>query len=100
MFIAILLAVLLIVGVLLYRASYLAIAAKGGFGALLCFWLYCFGSGLMNGFHFYHAASPPGFEAGMAMILFFGLAMGPIILICCGLITVAVVYAKRKMEKK
>jgi hypothetical protein len=94
-----LVAIVVVVGVLLYRAGYLAIAAKGGVGALLCFCLACFVYGMVNGFHFYHASAQPGFEAGMVTVLFLGLAVGPFILVAGGLVAAAIAYAKRNMQK-
>lgn len=93
-------AIFIVVVVLLYRANYLFIAAKGGAGALLVFCLACFAYGLVYGFSFYHGAAPPGYEAAIATLVFLGFAFGPFVLFVGGLMTVAVVYAKRKLEKK
>lgn len=101
MHILVLLAAFFIVAiVLLYRASYLFIAAKGGVGALLVFCLACFAYGLVKGFSFYHGAAPPGYDAAIATLVFLGFAFGPFVLFIGGLMTVAVVYTKRKLKKK
>jgi len=93
-------AIFIVVVVLLYRAKYLVIAAKGGLGTLLIFCLACFAYGLVKGFEFYHGYAPPGFEAAWTTALFFGFAFGPFVLFFSGLITVAIVYAKRRLEKE
>ena len=93
-------AIFIVVVVLLYRAKYLVIAAKGGLGTLFIFCLACFAYGLLKGFEFYHGSAPPGFEAAWTTVVFFGFAFGPLVLFVSGLMAVAIVYAKRKLEKK
>lgn len=86
--------------VFLQRARYLAVALKGGLGAVLCFLLACFMYGFLEGFSFIHAYSPPGLEAALFSVYINAIYYGPGVFFVFSFITVVVTYTKRKKARQ
>lgn len=95
-FLLLLFAAIIFAAVKLKGAGYLAVAAKGAFGSLFVFLVGCFTYGLFNRFSFWHGASPPGVDSGIAYAVILGITVGPIVFVVGGAIAAALARMSRQ----